>query len=133
MSTGRPSRRRHTALLGGERSLPLILTVFCRDLSHRVRYDAWVALRKLTMLELPCVPIDWLDFWKKRSGEVAEGEPNPWGKTFPRPARNAIARAPRARKMVARGEAPYSIHSAMLSLNWAGCRVDDVTSEGNDE
>ncbi|MHC4133490.1 MAG: vWA domain-containing protein [Planctomycetota bacterium] len=74
--------------LGGEQSLPLIFSVFCRDLSHRVRYDAWVALRKLTMLDLPCVPTDWLDFWKERSGEVAEGEPNPWGTTFPRPASN---------------------------------------------
>jgi len=75
--------------LGGEASLPLIFKRFCQDLSHRVRYDAWVALRKLTMLDLPCVPTDWLDFWKKRTGEVAEGEPNPWGTTFPRPARNA--------------------------------------------
>jgi hypothetical protein len=68
--------------LGGEGSLPQIFAVFLRDQSHRVRYDAWVALKKLTMLDLPCVPHDWLDFWKERSKEVAEGEPNPWGTTF---------------------------------------------------
>ncbi len=73
--------------LGGEQSLPLIFDVFCRDLSHRVRYDAWVALKKLTMLDLACVPTDWLDFWKQRSGEIEEGQPNPWGTRFPRPAR----------------------------------------------
>lgn len=74
--------------LGGEQSLPLIFDVFCRDASHRVRYDAWVALKKLTMLDLPCVPVEWLDFWKQRSGEIEEGQPNPWGTKFPRPARN---------------------------------------------
>jgi hypothetical protein len=75
--------------LGGEQSLPLIFGVFCRDPSHRVRYDAWVALKKLTMLDLPCVPVDWLDFWKERAGEVAEGEPNPWGTAFPRVPKGA--------------------------------------------
>lgn len=70
--------------LGGEPSLPRILEAFCKDPSHRVRYDAWVALRKLTMLDLPCDPNDWRDFWKQRSGEVEEGAPNPWGTSFPR-------------------------------------------------
>jgi len=74
--------------LGGEQSLPRIFDAFCRDPSHRVRYDAWGALRRLTMLDLPCVPTEWLDFWKKRSGEVAEEGPNPWGTTF-RTTRNA--------------------------------------------
>ena len=74
--------------LGGEESLPLIFKAFCGDASHRARYDAWIALRKLTLLELPCDPSQWAEFWQKRAGEVPEGEANPWGTSFPKFARN---------------------------------------------
>ncbi|MHC4670776.1 MAG: VWA domain-containing protein [Planctomycetota bacterium] len=70
--------------LGGEASLPLIFKTFCEDASHRVRYDAWLALKKLTLKDLPCDPTAWREFWEERSQERAEGEPNPWGAKFPR-------------------------------------------------
>jgi hypothetical protein len=70
--------------LGGEESEPVVLKAFCGDPSSRVRYDAWLALKKLTREEMACDPAAWNDFWKKRSGEVQEGEPNPWGTTFPK-------------------------------------------------
>lgn len=75
--------------LGGEESLPLVFKAFCTDTSHRARYDAWLSLRKLTLKDLPCDPSRWADFWRERAAEAPEGEPNPWGTGFPRPARNA--------------------------------------------
>jgi len=70
--------------IGGEESLPIVFKAFCGDPSPRVRYDAWLALRKLTPEELPCDPAAWSDFWKKRSGEAPGGEPNRWGTSFPK-------------------------------------------------
>jgi hypothetical protein len=70
--------------LGGEDSLPVVFRAFCGDPSSRVRHDAWKALKKLTMEETACDPSAWQDFWRKRSGEAAEGEANPWGTTFPK-------------------------------------------------
>ncbi|MCK6461661.1 MAG: hypothetical protein L6Q95_17400, partial [Planctomycetes bacterium] len=70
--------------LGGEESLPLVFRMFCGDPSSRVRHDAWVALKKLTKDEFACDPSAWQEFWKKRSGEAAEGEANPWGTAFPK-------------------------------------------------
>jgi len=72
------------AQLGGEQSLPLIFKVFCGDASHRVRHDAWQACKKLTLLDLPCDPTAWQDFWKERAGEATGDSKNPWGATFPR-------------------------------------------------
>jgi hypothetical protein len=69
--------------LGGEESLPLVFRTFCGDPSPRVRYDAWLALRKLSGEERPCDPQAWKEFWQKRSGEAGEGL-NPWGVMFPR-------------------------------------------------
>jgi len=71
--------------LGGEDSLPLLFQLFCTDDSRRVRYDAWLALRRLTLDDQrPCDPAAWEDFWKARAAE-AEGEGrNPWGTSFPR-------------------------------------------------
>ncbi|HEX5137509.1 MAG TPA: vWA domain-containing protein [Planctomycetota bacterium] len=70
--------------LGDEDALPVIFQAFCGDPSSRVRYDAWLALRKMAMEQLPCDPAAWQDFWKRQSGEVPEGEANPWGKAFPK-------------------------------------------------
>jgi hypothetical protein len=70
--------------LGGDESLPVIFRAFCGDPSSRVRYDAWLALKKLAMEEMACDPSAWQDFWRKRSGEAPEGEANPWGTAFPK-------------------------------------------------
>jgi hypothetical protein len=80
----RAAALRGLAGLHGDDSLPVIFKAFCGDPSPLVRYDAWIALKKLAKEELPCDPAAWAEFWKKMAGEVAEGEKNPWGTTFPR-------------------------------------------------
>ena len=70
--------------LGGEESLPVVFRAFCGDPSSRVRYDAWLALKKLTSEETACDPAAWKDFWQKRSAESPEGQVNLWGTMFPR-------------------------------------------------
>jgi len=71
-----------------------VFTVFCKDESNRVRYDAWRALCALGLQTLPCDPVAWREWWEKQAGEVAEGEPNPWGTSFPSVARSAGAASP---------------------------------------
>jgi len=66
--------------LGGEESLPAVFRAFCGDPSLRVRYDGWLALKKLAGEETSCDPSAWRDFWKKRSEE----DPDAWGPSFPK-------------------------------------------------
>jgi len=72
-------------IVGGDEALPVLFHHFCTDKSNRARYDAWLALRKLALEpDLACDPDKWREFWERRMMEVPEGEPNPWGKSFPR-------------------------------------------------
>lgn len=71
-------------------ALPRIFQVFVTDASHRVRYDAWLALRQISFQrKLGTAPGDWEEWWREQSGAVPEGEPNPWGKSFPRGAKGS--------------------------------------------
>jgi len=68
--------------LGGDASLPLIFEAFCGDRSHRVRHDAWRALKTLTLEDLPCDPHAWQDVW----GKIKESAPDlAWGPAYPKP------------------------------------------------
>jgi hypothetical protein len=76
------------AELSAFEAMPQIFTVFCRDDSHRVRYDCWLALKKLSRNRiLPCRPAAWEEWWtnqqQEAAKELAEGEKNPWGDSFP--------------------------------------------------
>ncbi len=82
-STVRAAALRALGELGGEESLPRVFSAFCGDPSPRVRYDAWLALKRLSGEETACDPAAWKEFWQKRSGEAPEGEVNPWGTMFP--------------------------------------------------
>jgi len=72
------------AEMSDDESLPVLFDMFCRDDSHRARYDLWMALRKLSREDLPCRPAAWEEWWTKQRGEPVEGEESPWGGSFPR-------------------------------------------------
>ena len=72
------------AEMSDDESLPVLLEMFCKDESHRARYDVWLALSKFAREDLPCRPAAWEEWWTKQRGEPAEGETSPWGSSFPR-------------------------------------------------
>jgi len=74
--------------LDAQETMPQIFQVFCGDTSHRVRYDCWLALKKLSLMKLlPCQPSAWEEWWTLSQRDAAnaleEGEKNPWGERFP--------------------------------------------------
>ena len=72
------------AELRADDALPEIFRVFCQDKSHRAAYDAWLALKRLSLQKHPCSPKAWEGWWEEQHQAVADGQPNPWGPTFPR-------------------------------------------------
>jgi len=63
---------------------PLVFNVFCTDTSRFVKFQAWRSMRKLIPKStLPCDVQEWYGWWEQQVSEVAEGDPNPWGKNFP--------------------------------------------------
>ena len=75
------------AELRASETMPNIFPLMCRDRSHRVRYDAWRAMRKLALENLPADPEAWRGWWEKEVESIAEGQPNPWGRSFPAPSK----------------------------------------------
>ena len=73
------------AELRASETMPQVFKVFTTDKSRRARYDAWLALTKLALKkDLGHDPKEWEGWWEEQVKEVPEGEPNPWGSTFPR-------------------------------------------------
>lgn len=65
--------------IGGDEGLPEIFKMFCTDKSKRVRFDAWRALKKMSLEERPCDPAQWREFHT----QMATADAAKWGK-FPR-------------------------------------------------
>jgi len=73
------------AELRASETMPLVFNVFCTDKSWRARYDAWLAMKELTLQKkLGHDPKEWQGWWEEQVKEIPEGEPNPWGTDFPR-------------------------------------------------
>ncbi len=74
--------------IGDESVLPQVFQSFVTDPSPRVRFDAWLTLKSLSLQNLPCDPASWDKWWQKSAADaaesLAEGEKNPWGAKFPR-------------------------------------------------
>ena len=76
------------AELQADETLPQVFRVFCGTKSHRVRYDAWLTLRKLALDDkLPCDPLEWKEWWieqrKDAQAQLEADARNPWGDAFP--------------------------------------------------
>lgn len=74
-------------------AMPALFKMFVADKSQRVRYDAWLALKKVSLQKHAFAPDAWQKWWEEQSAEVTEGEPNPWGMSFPRVAKDALKTA----------------------------------------
>lgn len=77
------------AELRATEAMPEVFRLFCSDPSHRVRYDAWVALKALSLEKHPCTPEKWQKWWEEQAGAVPGDQPNPWGTRFPRVVKEA--------------------------------------------
>ena len=73
------------AKMRAEDQMPAIFNMFVADMSARARYDAWIAMKELSLEKTKKFdPEDWVKWWEEQRDSVAEGEKNPWGASFPR-------------------------------------------------
>ena len=73
--------------------MPVLFKMFVADKSHRVRYDAWLALKKVSLQKHAFAPDAWEKWWNEQAAAVPEGETNPWGMSFPRVVKDALKKS----------------------------------------